>query len=162
MDNLQDKSTLEILEDIIGGFYQSQNKSSVIKTPQAEFMVMPKVFISKELNPEIGKEIIRAFLKKVGKKEIMEERVIITPKKITIFDRNKEPLVQVVGESIINKIGNPMTDEIGKILLNLEKREFYSFGEIRDVLIKFINEKGLANNKNPLKDAIMLLDNRTN
>lgn len=156
----EEKSAMEKIEDTLGDFYNSYSTSSVIKARNAEFSIQPKVFLKDKLNPEIGKMIVRVFLKKVTPKDILDERVIISPKKILIRDSEGKPLVQVIGEDIINKIGNPVTDEIGKALLNMEGREFYSFGDIKDALLKFMGENNLIDEKNPLKESLLLIEKR--
>jgi hypothetical protein len=150
------KTSLEKLEAAVSNFWKKENKSGIIKGKNAQFVIEPKVFINNALNPSVGKSIIKAYLKKISKEDVMKKYVTISPKQIIIYAKDGTPLVELQGD-IIDKMVNPLTNYIGKALVNAPDKEEYSFSEIKDALIEFISEKDLGNKNNPLQEALKLL-----
>ncbi len=166
----ENKTALEKIEEALKWFWRKESGAKMMKAKNAEFIVEPKMFIGGEINPEIAQLIIKRYLARVTTEDIINRKVVIAEDKIIINDDNGNKLLEVKSKSIINKMVNRLTNMLG---LELSERmnkngepylrheggkDNFSYGDIKDALIKFMTDMGRNDSKNLMKDAVMLIN----
>lgn len=168
MNNGQEKTALQKVEDVLKRFWMDKKMSRLIKARHTEVLVEPRVFVGGHVNPEISKLLIQEYLTKISADDVAKGRVVITSDKIMIFDNNRKLVAEVRGKRIIDSMINRITDFLGKELAGktsrdgdryIEAREGipYSFGDIKGALVEFLTDMEKNDSKNLVRDAITLL-----
>jgi len=162
------KTAFEEIEESLRKLWLEKGKAPIIKAKHTELFVEPKVFIGGEVNPEIGKLIVKEYLSKISINEIAKGKVVITSDLIKIKGDDGKLLAEVRGKKIIDSMINKITNYLGKQLAEktskdgdpyVQKKETsaYAFGDIKGALIEFLMDMEKNDSKNLVRDAIVLL-----
>jgi|GEM_PF-699145 len=170
MSKPNDKKTpLNRIEDALKWFWRKNSGVKTMKCKNAEFFVEPRVFIGDEVNPEIARLIVSRYLARVTPEDVINKKVVILEDKIIINDDDGKQILEVKSRQLIDKMANRLTNMVGQELsgrmdkegvpyLKSELEDEFSFGDIKESLIRFIADAGKHDSKNLMKDAVMLIN----
>lgn len=153
---------LDRLEKAVRQVLLEEKKVQPIKALHGEFQIEPKIFIGAKISPDVQKALVAAFLSKLTIREVLDERVIITPKRIEVKDEKHNLVLTVEDPILIDNMQNEITSTIGQELVQRQKQELlkpnvenkYTFGQIKAPLMKFLIEAGREKTTNPVKDFL--------
>lgn len=157
---------LKILEKALREFWKDNGKYFIANGRHTDVFVEPRFIVGHEVNPEVAKQVIIAYLNRISPKELLEEKVIITPELIIIKDDDGQMIAEVKSQKIIDKISNKVVSRLGRELSRrerkaggpyLEPKEDYSYGEIKMALIEFFMDMEKNDSKNLLTEAVLML-----
>ncbi len=159
------EQALKILEGALRAFWKENGKYFVANGRHTDVFVQPKFLLGREVNPEVAKQVIAAYLNKLAPEDIVRGKVIVTPDCIIIKDDDGQIIGEIESQKIINRMSNSITRRIGNELSRLESRaghsylepkDEYNYGEIKAALAEFFMDMEKYDSKNALAEAVML------
>lgn len=162
MKNDKNKTQIDILEEALNAFWEKYNRRGPIKARHTEVSVKPKTFVGDHLNQQLASKLVEVYLAKVTLKHVLAGRVTISKDLIQIKDEKGAVVAEVTSKKLINKMINQATVLLGRHLAEKEMvskspNQIYSFGDIQEALIQYINHTEKHDSKNLVKDATVLL-----
>ena len=149
-------------------YWNEYGHNMVIHAAKTDVVIAPKPLLGEVVNPEITKHLLQTILSHVSAKEIMEEKIIITPETTQFFSSERECLATVPSQPILQKVSNKLSNRIGSELAQQENMwgeryvipkdsGRYTFQEILDPMVRFIRDQGFERIENPFKEFIQFL-----
>lgn len=161
-DTFKEKTAIEQMEEALLTFWRDYGRSRAVKALHTEVEIKPRIFLGNEINPEIMKLLIIVFLSQAKIEDILYGRIIVSPEKVIINDDSGRKLAEVANPRLIAGMINQVTHELGIELVSrdyIEAKEkgYYSYGDIKDALVKFMTECEKHDSKNLIKEAAKVL-----
>jgi hypothetical protein len=99
----EEKSALEKLEGLLKDLWRKNGDPQIIAAKHTEFVVEPRVFLGNQLNPEILKLLVIAYLSNTSVQDSGAGNVEVAADKLVIKSPKGKPLVVVRDRNIIRQ-----------------------------------------------------------
>jgi len=161
-NTFKEKTAIEQMEETLLDFWRDYGRARPIKAMHTEIEIKPRVFLGSEVNPEIMKLLVIVFLSQAKIEDILSGRIAVASEKVIINDDSGKKLVEVTNPGLITGMINQVTHELGIELVSrnyieAKERGYYSYGDIKDALVKFMTECEKHDSKNLIKEAAEVL-----
>ncbi|MFH0887532.1 MAG: hypothetical protein V1843_05120 [bacterium] len=157
------------MEKRLDKFWKKYGRTLFVKARHTDLTVQPRMLVGHEINPEVLRRLIEAYLAKLTPSKILNGEVEFTGETIIIKTKDGKKLLEVTSQRIINNMRNVITSRVGMLLSATERSPKvayieakegarYSFGDIRDAVKLYLAENGKEITGSFLVDALLLLD----
>ena len=169
MNKSPNQALLEpIAEKALEKFWKKYGRTLFVKARHTDLTVQPKMLVDGEVNSEVMRRIIEAYLAKITPERLMHEVEFIGDTLIIKDNRGKQ-LVEVTSRRLIDGMLNVVTHRLGMLLsrteralketyLSAKEGGRYSFGEIKDAVKAYLTDQGKEIRKIFLIEALILLE----
>ena len=99
----QEKSALELVEDSLKGYWRKRGNPHIIVGRHSEFVVEPRMFMGKKLNPEIERLLIKNYLASAAAGDSGMGKVVVKSNKLLIKDQHGKTVVTVSDRKLIKE-----------------------------------------------------------
>lgn len=157
-----------MLEREVISFWEEHGHNLVIHAARTDVVVAPKPLVGDIVNPEITKQFLQTILAQISAQEIVEETIVVTEQTVQFFNQAKQLLFTTPNQPFLQNTHNAVTDRIGVALSQRENvwgdryvipkdDGHYTFADILEPSLKFLQDHEVWPSTNPLKDIIRTL-----